>query len=90
MPGTDVETRLRTSTGYSARIRLDLEVNGHVIPLAQMGHDRVILAAPFPLTPGPAQTVLYVDGVPRRSQVQILPHEPGSLRIPISRCSSPS
>lgn len=70
-------------TGYSSRVRLDLIVDGRTIPLAKMAHDRVVLAAPTRLQPGDAEMVLFVDGVPQRWAIEILPHEPNSLRVPI-------
>jgi hypothetical protein len=85
MTETELEAIRTSGAGYSSRLRLDLEVDGRLVPLAQLGHDRVILASPIPLRPGPAQTVLCVDGVEQRSAVHILPHPPGSLRIPIAR-----
>ena len=71
--------------GYSAKVRLDLVVDECIIPLAQVGPDHVILAAPALLSPGSGETVVYIDGIPHRSKVEILPHEPGVLRIPLRR-----
>jgi hypothetical protein len=85
MSQLDVHEGRADVVGYSSRVRLDLIVNSQTIPLAQMGPDHVVLAAPVEVAAGPAETTLHVDGVPRRWSVEILPHDPGTLRLPIRR-----
>ena len=73
------------SVGHSARVQLTLVVNGRSLRLAKAGPDLVVLAEPATLATGPAELVLHVDGAPVRWEVEVLPHEPGSTRVPIRR-----
>lgn len=47
--------------GYSARINLELIVNGQVIDVAQTGPDKLILREPATLPAGEATLVITID-----------------------------
>lgn len=87
MSNPHLATRRSDPVGYSSNVRLDLIVDGRTVPLAKMSHDRVVLVEATGLATGLAAMVLYVDGKPRRWEIEILPHEPGEVRIPIRRIS---
>ena len=54
--------------GYSSRVRLRLERNGEIIPLAQVAPEWIMPVQPRDLPPCEAHVVVQVDGVdhPRR------------------------
>ena len=83
MPTPLIEGAAKKVTGYSAKVRLELLVDGQSIPLAQSGHDRVILAAPTTVAAGPAQVVVTVDDVRNVWDVEVLPHDAGAQKLPI-------
>jgi hypothetical protein len=47
--------------GHSADVRINLILNGHSIPVAQLGPDFLLLDAPNDHPPGQASIVLRVD-----------------------------
>ena len=69
--------------GHSSTVRLELVMHNRIIPLAKVGPTLAVLAGPDHVESGPADLLLYVDGVPRKWAIEILPHESGSLRLPI-------
>jgi hypothetical protein len=71
--------------GHSADVRMQLLLNGTVLPIAQLGPDFLILDKPVDHSPADGEIVLSVDGRERRWPVR-LPAGISSAasRIPIS------
>jgi len=57
--------------GYSADVRIDLILNGHSIPVAQLGPGFLLLDAPDDHAPGLASIVLRVDQSEERWNVHL-------------------
>src|SRR2546427_8046692 len=57
--------------GYSADVRTNLILNGHSIPVAQLGPGFLLLDAPNDLPPGLASIVLSVDQSEERWYVHL-------------------
>jgi hypothetical protein len=47
---------------HSADVRMELRLNGHVLPIAQLGRDFLILASPIEYPPAEAEVSMSVDG----------------------------
>jgi hypothetical protein len=47
--------------GYSAKVSLNLEVDGRLISLHQIGPDSIWLREPIDLPPGDATVIMHVD-----------------------------
>jgi hypothetical protein len=54
------------NNGHSADVRMQLNVNGHVLPIAQLGPDFLILKNPIYHPPTAAEIAVWVDGHERR------------------------
>ena len=63
----------RSPIGHSADVRMQLNVGGRSLKLAQLGPGFAILALPADVPPGDAEIVLSIDGNERRWNV-ILPN----------------
>lgn len=63
---------MSVSNGYSADVRLQLIVNGHIFEVEQVLRDSCLLAAPIDHAPCEAELVMHVDGR-RRSWSVALP-----------------
>jgi hypothetical protein len=59
--------------GHSARVKIQLLLDGSSIPVAQLGPDFLLLDKPFEHPPAIARLVLQVDQSERRWDIQ-LPH----------------
>jgi hypothetical protein len=59
------------SPGHSADVRMDLHVNGHVLPIAQLGPDFLILRNPVDHPPTDAEIALSIDGHESRWPVRL-------------------
>jgi hypothetical protein len=57
--------------GHSADVRISLLLNGHSIPVAQLGPGFLLLDAPTDHAPGDANIVLRVDQSERRWTVRL-------------------
>jgi len=57
---------------YSADVRLDLEAQGQIWPLAKIGRDRIVSAEKIELPPCDAVVVMIVDGYERRWKVRLV------------------
>jgi len=57
--------------GHSADIRIQLYVNGHILPIAQLGPDFLVLRKPIDLSPCEAEIAMSVDGRERRWRVRL-------------------
>jgi hypothetical protein len=47
--------------GYSAQVYMELRLNGHVLPIAQMGPDFLEIKDPFDHPPADAEIYLRID-----------------------------
>jgi hypothetical protein len=61
----------RNERGYSADVRMQLCVNGHVHTIGQLGPDFLILDDPTDHPPAEAEIILSIDGRVRRWSVQL-------------------
>src|SRR5947199_10241872 len=57
-----MSARNHKSPGHSAEVRLELHVNGHVLRLAQLGSDFVIVADPVNHPQVEAEIAMSIDG----------------------------
>jgi len=57
--------------GYSADVRMQLNVNGFVLPIGQLGPDFIILRNPTDHPPTEAEIVMSIDGEERRWHVHL-------------------
>jgi len=69
-------------SGYSAKVTIRLRVNGCMIPVGQVGEDRLIFDEPIALPEGDAEVIVTVDG--RESRYPVLIHDRA-----IARCVVP-
>ena len=49
------------SQGHSAQVRMELRLNGRVVPLAQLGPDFLVVAEPCDHPPAEAEIYLRID-----------------------------
>jgi hypothetical protein len=47
--------------GHSAQVKIQLEIEGGSVPVAQLGSDFLLLDEPFEHPPGDARLILQVD-----------------------------
>jgi len=67
--------------GFSTAVRITLEVDGHVLRVAQVGEDSLILRDTlFPILPVDARIVIVVDGE-RRVHPVILRERQGQVLL---------
>ena len=57
--------------GYSADVRMQLNLNGHVLPIGQLGPDFIILRNAPEHRPAEAEIVMSIDGKERRWMVNL-------------------
>ncbi len=70
--------------GHSAKVDLQLHVDGLVLSLAQVGPELCVLTNPAALPTGIAEIVVTIDGQVQRRTVELLPHTMSkNCRIPI-------
>jgi hypothetical protein len=62
-------TTNQQSRGYSADVRMELSVNGHVFAIGQLGPDFLLLSNPSDLPPSQAEIAVWIDGRERRWNV---------------------
>jgi hypothetical protein len=73
--------------GHSAQVRMELHVNGQVLPIAQLGPDFLVLANPADYPPTDAEIAMSIDGHESRWPVRLLEGlSVGQRRTRISRC----
>ena len=77
-----------TSSAHSADVRMQLCVNGHVIPIAQMGPNFLLVNHTIHHPPAVAEIHLAIDGNESRWTV-LLPEglKPDCRRVPIASCN---
>jgi len=56
---------------YSADVRMELRINGSVIPIAQMASDFIIVRTPLDYPPTDAEIFMSIDGRPRHWNVSV-------------------
>lgn len=61
----------RNSPGHSADVRIELRVNGHVMPVAQLGPDFLVLRTPTDHPPTDAEIRMSIDGDESRWTVRL-------------------
>jgi len=64
------------ANGYSAEVRMQLSVNGHVLSIAQLGPDFIMLDDPPDQPPSDGEIAVWIDGRERRWNV----HLPDGIR----------
>jgi hypothetical protein len=75
------------SRGHSADVRIQLRLNGHVLSVAQLGPDFLILRKPAEHTPAQAEIAMSVDGEEERWPVYLTDGiQPGQVKTRIDRC----
>ena len=62
---------LSSQGGHSARVNMRLLINGHSLPLAQMGSDFIYVNDPIDHPPAIASLVLKIDDDEERWQVRL-------------------
>ncbi len=71
------------SGGHSAQVGIELRLDGHVLPVAQAGGDRLIFDEPTRLPRSEAELAISVDGRERRWRVRPLPGQDASYVVMI-------
>ncbi|MEX2216836.1 MAG: hypothetical protein WD768_22170 [Phycisphaeraceae bacterium] len=78
--------RTANTTGHSAVVELELQVDGKSIPLAQTSADWIMVDAPTTLPPCEGVVVVTVDGREHRSRVRLEKGvSPDVSHTPVSR-----
>jgi hypothetical protein len=73
--------------GHSADVRMSLSVNGHVLPIAQLGPDFLILRNSVEHAPADAEVFLSIDGDESRWMVHLVNGiHPDRLKTAIAPC----
>ena len=67
-----IDSQFSSHCGHSADVRISLLLNGHSIPVAQLGPGFLLLDAPSDHPPAEASIVLRVDESERRWTVCLL------------------
>lgn len=78
---------------YSADVRMQLSVNGHIFVIGQLGPDFVILDNPIDHPPAEGEITFSIDGRERRWPVQLpagIKAERGETLISVSHGSNGS
>jgi hypothetical protein len=57
--------------GFSAEVRMELSVNGHVLSVGQLGPDFLILDSPTSHPPSKAEVAVWIDGDESRWTVHL-------------------
>ncbi len=77
----------RNQSGHSADVRIQLSVNGHVLPVAQLGPDFLVLRTPADHPPAEAEIALWIDGQESRWRVRLVEGiAAGRRKTRITRC----
>ncbi len=59
------------ANGYSADVRMELHINGHVLPISHLGPDFFVLSNPIDHPPGEAEIAMTIDGDESRWPVRL-------------------
>ena len=77
------------SYGHSAIVRMELRVNGQVLPIAQLGPDFLFLEKPIDHPPAEAEIGMWIDGREDRWRVHLIEGiKSAQHKTTISRCPS--
>jgi hypothetical protein len=60
------------SLGHSAVVRMELRLNGRVLPIAQLGPDFLVLSTPINHPPAEGEITLSIDGQESRWLIRLL------------------
>lgn len=75
------------TNGHSAIVRMELCVNGHVLPIAQLGPNFLVLENPIDHPPAEAEIGMWIDGREDRWRVRLAEGiKAGQRKTAISRC----
>jgi hypothetical protein len=75
------------SRGHSADVQIQLYVNGHVLPVAQLGGDFLVLRAPIDCPPSEAVISMSIDGNESRWRIRLAEGISSSqTKTSIARC----
>ena len=70
--------------GHSATVDLQLQVNGRLFSLAEVGPSFCVLAEPIEVPAGNAKVIVTIDGEIQHRAVEILSHSTGENgRVPL-------
>jgi hypothetical protein len=58
-------------SSHSADVRIELRVNGHILPVAQLGPTFLILKKPIDHPPADAEIVMSIDGDESRWPIRL-------------------
>jgi len=83
MPSTQPHPCSDSATRAIAPITLELHIGNRLIHPSQISFDQIILREPSDSLAGRARLVMQVGDVTHASEIEILPHQYGSLKIPI-------
>lgn len=74
--------------GHSADVRIQLHVNGHDLPVAQLGPDFLILRSPVDHPPADAEITMSIDGHQTRWRVRLVDGIASvQIKTRIARCA---
>jgi hypothetical protein len=76
-------TTAAAAKGYSADVRIQLEVDGRLVFPSHTGPNFLIFLEPQTIIAKSACLNISVDGVDHESRLEILPHESPATRIPV-------
>ena len=84
-----MNTTNSNNQGHSADVRMQLTVNGHILPISQLGPDFLILKNVINHPPAQAEIAVWVDGHERRWTIWLADGiKTGQRETEISRCRS--
>ncbi len=77
-----------TSNGYSADVRMELHINGLVLPITHLGPDFFVLTISIDHPPAEGEILMSIDGHESRWAVRLADGiSAGQRKTRISRCS---
>ena len=74
--------------GYSADVRIELDIEGRVLSPTHSAPDYLIFREPQTLALSRGRLIVTVDGIAHRSNVEIMRHSSPATRIPIRLTST--
>jgi hypothetical protein len=82
-----METSNLKSRGHSADVRIQLYVNGYVLPVAQLGPDFLMLRTPIDSPPSDAEITMSIDGNEQRWRIRLADGiSSAQAKTPIASC----
>ena len=84
-----MNTPNRNEPGHSADVRIQLYLNGNVLPVAQLGPDFLVLRKPIDHPAADAEIALSIDGHEERWRVRLEDGiKSGQRKTSICRCAA--